>query len=38
MPNFKRSLFAQFRTDVLPLCIETGRYHLTKDPKPENSM
>ena len=41
MPKFKRSLFAQFRTGVLPLCIETGRYHLTKDPKSkiiENSM
>ena len=33
MPEFKRSLFAQFRTGVLPLCIETGCYHLTKDPK-----
>ena len=33
MPKFKRSLFAQFRTGVLPLHIETGRYHLTKDPK-----
>ena len=33
MPKFKRSLFAQFRTGVLPLCIETGRYHLTKDSK-----
>ena len=33
MPKFKRSLFAQFRTGVLPLRIETGRYHLTKDPK-----
>ena len=26
-------LFAQFRTGVLPLHIETGRYHLPKDPK-----
>ena len=27
MPTFKRSLFAQFRTGVLPLRIETGCYH-----------
>ena len=33
MPKFKRSLLAQFRTGVLPSCIETGRYHFTKDPK-----
>ena len=33
MPKLIRSLFAQFRTGVLPLCIETGHYHLTKDPK-----
>ena len=36
MPKFQRSLFAQFRTGVLPLQIETGRYHLTKDPKSKN--
>ena len=31
-PRYKRSLLAQFRTGVLPLRIETGRFHLTKDP------
>ena len=33
MPKFKISLSAQFRIGVLPLHIETGRYHLTKGPK-----
>ena len=31
-PRYKRSLLAQFRTGVLPLRIENGRFHLTKDP------
>ena len=32
IPRYKRSLLAQFRMGVLPLRIETGRFHLTKDP------
>ena len=31
-----RSLLAQFRTGVLPLRIETGRYQLKKDPNTES--
>ena len=31
IPRYKCSLLSQFRAEVLPLCIETGRYHLIKD-------
>ena len=41
MPKFKISLFAQFRTGVLPLHIEIGHYNLAwilKQKLIENSM
>ena len=36
MPGYKRSLLSQFRTGVLPLLIETSRYHLIKYSQTKN--